>query len=139
MAKPSDVVIAIRAYEIWEEQGRPHGRDQEHWLLAVAELSDDGVVKETLLEIVEPETAAPKAAAAKAAPKVAAAKPAAKPAGGRSGRGEAGGGGDRAGPRPRRRPRRRRRNKNAERGPLPGCPGRPAGTTTCHLRASGDQ
>ncbi|MEF2073957.1 DUF2934 domain-containing protein [Consotaella aegiceratis] len=23
--------ISKRAYEIWEQEGRPHGRDQEHW------------------------------------------------------------------------------------------------------------
>ncbi len=27
-----------RAYEIWEEEGRPHVRDQEHWLRAKWEL-----------------------------------------------------------------------------------------------------
>jgi DUF2934 family protein len=26
--------IRKRAYEIWESEGRPHGRDMEHWLLA---------------------------------------------------------------------------------------------------------
>ena len=24
-------LIAIRAYEIWESQGRPHGHDAAHW------------------------------------------------------------------------------------------------------------
>src|SRR5579875_1881678 len=24
-------LIAVRAYEMWEEQGRPHGRDSLHW------------------------------------------------------------------------------------------------------------
>lgn len=24
-------LIAVRAYEIWENQGRPHGRDVLHW------------------------------------------------------------------------------------------------------------
>lgn len=23
--------IALRAYHLWESDGRPHGRDQEHW------------------------------------------------------------------------------------------------------------
>jgi hypothetical protein len=32
--------ILRRAYEIWENEGRPHGRDQIHWLLAEAELSN---------------------------------------------------------------------------------------------------
>ena len=31
--------ILRRAYEIWESEGRPHGRDKAHWLLAEAELS----------------------------------------------------------------------------------------------------
>ncbi|MBB4439474.1 MULTISPECIES: DUF2934 domain-containing protein [Rhizobium] len=29
--------ISKRAYAIWEEQGRPSGRDDEHWRQAVAE------------------------------------------------------------------------------------------------------
>ncbi|MFF0924449.1 DUF2934 domain-containing protein [Rhizobium leguminosarum] len=29
--------ISKRAYAIWEEQGRPHGRDDDHWRQAVAE------------------------------------------------------------------------------------------------------
>ncbi|ACS60021.1 MULTISPECIES: DUF2934 domain-containing protein [Rhizobium] len=29
--------ISKRAYAIWEEQGRPDGRDAEHWRQAVAE------------------------------------------------------------------------------------------------------
>lgn len=29
--------ICKRAYAIWEAEGRPHGRDAEHWLQAVAE------------------------------------------------------------------------------------------------------
>jgi hypothetical protein len=31
--------ILKRAYEIWESEGRPHGRDRDHWFLAEAELS----------------------------------------------------------------------------------------------------
>ncbi len=31
--------VRRRAYEIWEEQGRPQGRDVEHWLRAEAELT----------------------------------------------------------------------------------------------------
>lgn len=39
MAGRSESLVAVRAYEIWEKQGRPHGRDREHWLQAVAELA----------------------------------------------------------------------------------------------------
>jgi DUF2934 family protein len=31
--------IRQRAYEIWEREGRPHGRDREHWRQAEAELA----------------------------------------------------------------------------------------------------
>ncbi|MBW9117332.1 response regulator [Rhizobium cauense] len=29
--------ISKRAYALWEEAGRPSGRDQDHWMIAVAE------------------------------------------------------------------------------------------------------
>ncbi|WFU11127.1 DUF2934 domain-containing protein [Rhizobium sp. CB3090] len=32
--------IKRRAYSLWEEAGRPHGRDQEHWNQAAAERED---------------------------------------------------------------------------------------------------
>jgi hypothetical protein len=35
----SDERIRQRAYEIWEREGRPHGRDREHWRQAQAELA----------------------------------------------------------------------------------------------------
>lgn len=31
--------ISERAYYLWHEQGRHHGRDLDHWLLAERELS----------------------------------------------------------------------------------------------------
>lgn len=37
--------IRNRAYEIWEEEGRPIGRDVEHWIRAVLELARDGRVR----------------------------------------------------------------------------------------------
>ncbi len=30
--------VAERAYEIWQQSGRPQGRDQEHWFQAEREL-----------------------------------------------------------------------------------------------------
>jgi hypothetical protein len=38
--------IAKRAFEIWEREGRPPGRDLEHWLAAEAELRQDGLKKQ---------------------------------------------------------------------------------------------
>jgi hypothetical protein len=37
--------IRARAYEIWEEEGRPIGRDVEHWIRAVLELARDGRIR----------------------------------------------------------------------------------------------
>ena len=34
----SPETIQIRAYQIWEAEGRPHGRDQAHWYQAEREL-----------------------------------------------------------------------------------------------------
>ena len=34
----STASIAFRAYTLWEQAGRPHGRDLEHWLLAESQL-----------------------------------------------------------------------------------------------------
>lgn len=37
--------IAQRAFEIWQREGQPHGRDQEHWAQAEAELRETGAQK----------------------------------------------------------------------------------------------
>ena len=37
MSSDMDDTIQARAYQIWESEGRPHGRHHEHWLQAVAE------------------------------------------------------------------------------------------------------
>jgi hypothetical protein len=36
---PESERIAARAYSIWEEEGRPHGRDRLHWERAERELA----------------------------------------------------------------------------------------------------
>ncbi|MGH7995838.1 MAG: DUF2934 domain-containing protein [Opitutaceae bacterium] len=35
---PRSEEIAHRAYELWEQAGRPEGREQEHWHLAERDL-----------------------------------------------------------------------------------------------------
>jgi large subunit ribosomal protein L21 len=35
----SDAAIAARAYQFWEEEGRPNGRHEIHWQSALAELT----------------------------------------------------------------------------------------------------
>jgi hypothetical protein len=34
-----DDAIRLRAYQFWEQAGRPHGQHDEHWQQAVAELT----------------------------------------------------------------------------------------------------
>lgn len=64
----SDAEISLRAYQIWEAEGKPDGKDFEHWLRAKAELVPAAATP-----------AAKKAAPAKpAVAKTAAKKPAAK-------------------------------------------------------------
>lgn len=33
-----DDTVRLRAYEIWEQSGRPHGLHEHHWLQAQSEL-----------------------------------------------------------------------------------------------------
>ena|ERR1700730_7451973 len=35
---PPHTEIALAAYHIWDEEGRPHGRDREHWRRALEQL-----------------------------------------------------------------------------------------------------
>jgi hypothetical protein len=41
-SKPTEAEIRKRAHEIWEREGRPQFRDQDHWLKAEAELAAAG-------------------------------------------------------------------------------------------------
>ncbi len=36
---PDEVLIRKRAYEIWEKENRPHGRDREHWDEALRQIA----------------------------------------------------------------------------------------------------
>jgi hypothetical protein len=46
MNKPSESDVAKHAYHLWEREGRPHGRDQEHWLTAEREILGAATAKE---------------------------------------------------------------------------------------------
>jgi hypothetical protein len=39
----SDEVIRERAYHIWEREGRPHGREYDHWVQAQVELAAESM------------------------------------------------------------------------------------------------
>ena len=40
MARPAGMDIVRRAYELWEQAGKPQGRDQEFYLQAERELQE---------------------------------------------------------------------------------------------------
>lgn len=69
--------ILVKAYEIWEAEGRPSGRDMEHWMKAELEIGAKKTKAKAKPAAKKP--AAKKAAAKKpTAKKPAAKKPAAK-------------------------------------------------------------
>jgi Protein of unknown function (DUF2934) len=41
MTKPTDKEIAARAYKLWEENGRPEGKDEEFWHAAIQQLLNE--------------------------------------------------------------------------------------------------
>lgn len=41
MATKTQLKIQEKAYQIWEAEGRPDDRDQDHWLQAEKEVSGD--------------------------------------------------------------------------------------------------
>ncbi len=67
--------IQIRAYYIWENEGRPHGCHETHWHQAEKEIyAEQGILPTTPKAKAAKESSAPKAAAAKPASKKAPAK-----------------------------------------------------------------
>lgn len=62
--------VRERAYQIWEQEGRPHGRDAHHWQQAAAEFADAG--QQQAHAGVAPD---PREARAAGAPEASAAKP----------------------------------------------------------------
>ncbi len=40
MARPAGIDIVRRAYELWEQAGKPEGRDEEFYLQAERELQE---------------------------------------------------------------------------------------------------
>ena len=46
MSKPLESDIAKHAYNLWEREGRPHGRDKDHWHAAEREILGAATAKE---------------------------------------------------------------------------------------------
>lgn len=76
--------VAIRAYHAWEDEGRPHGRHEQHWFAAEAAersaLTPAVTVSLPVEAVVQPAPVAVKAAPVKRAAPAKKAAPAAKPA-----------------------------------------------------------
>jgi hypothetical protein len=54
VAKPRGIEIVRRAYELWEQAGKPDGRDQEFYHQAERELTE-AATRDTNIEIAEDE------------------------------------------------------------------------------------
>lgn len=72
MQAVSHETIELRAYQLWEEAGRPYGRSDEFWSRASSELATDGG------PVKAAKKAAPKTKAATSTKAKAVAEPAAK-------------------------------------------------------------
>ncbi|GAA0554694.1 putative membrane protein [Rhizomicrobium palustre] len=68
--------IALKAYYLWEADGRPHGKEHEHWAQAEAEILSVTPVKKAATKVAKPAAKEPVAlAAAETAKEVAPKKP----------------------------------------------------------------
>ncbi|HSK39674.1 MAG TPA: DUF2934 domain-containing protein [Arenibaculum sp.] len=58
MREFSEDRIRRRAYEIWEREGRPDGRHELHWTLAIEDLARDAAVRVEIetVDAVDPHT-----------------------------------------------------------------------------------
>lgn len=64
-----DERISLLAYQIWEEEGRPDGRDEVHWYLACQMVdAEDGAETEPLPEWLNRQEQAPAPATAEVQP-----------------------------------------------------------------------
>jgi hypothetical protein len=63
-ARPDEATIRERAYHIWEDEGRPDGRDTEFWMRAEAASTDASQLK--MLTETPPDKAKTKSKAANA-------------------------------------------------------------------------
>jgi hypothetical protein len=53
-------VIRERAHALWEADGRPEGRQEEHWFKALTELTRTSIAKPNATRARRPKTTAPR-------------------------------------------------------------------------------
>ena len=46
-AKLNDERVRVRAYELWDKDGRPHGRNEEYWAEALRQILEQERLKTT--------------------------------------------------------------------------------------------
>jgi len=63
MTPPNDESIRDRAYAIWEREGRPQGRERDHWLQAAWELSGEAAKAAAVSKTAKPAAKARKPSA----------------------------------------------------------------------------
>ena len=68
MGVDKEAVQAL-SYQIWEREGRPHGRDQEHWFQAEVELAREQAKLDAAARSTSPRARASKNRRGKAAKK----------------------------------------------------------------------
>jgi hypothetical protein len=61
MLAHQDARIRERAYAIWEQEGRPQGREWDHWTRAAEEIERTGRMGQADAKIPQKAAAAPKA------------------------------------------------------------------------------
>ncbi len=76
--------IRIRAHQLWEQAGKPHGYDVDHWLQAEKELLLNSVAAAPLTDMIREAPAEPEGAPAKKTKTESSAPKAAKKSSGRS-------------------------------------------------------
>ena len=68
MSVPDHDEIVKRAHSIWEREGRPEGRAEEHWKMAVAEVTAEAEAKAKAASVAESKAKAEPEPAKKASP-----------------------------------------------------------------------
>lgn len=51
---PAEHTIRERAYAIWEQEGRPDGREWDHWARAAGEIGSNGIAAAASSEPAKP-------------------------------------------------------------------------------------
>lgn len=64
-------LVRARAYALWESEGRPNGRDADHWLRSMEEMQAQRVAARPAAEAPKTKTKAPAKGRAKKAVKTA--------------------------------------------------------------------